>query len=369
MREFIALKFRLNTVILREYMFCIFKTKNIKFFPKVFLEIIDTKQIIMKYLLFACFSVFILHGASAQDARLTQFESAPLLLSPANTGNFKGDFRATSTLSKVSNDTLHNNFSNIGFDYKFGKKKANAFGFSYSHSGANGFSMSGDYYGVSGSHLLSLDSNKVHALRFGFQASYMVGKYDLTKPGFTPLLDPKSFYYYNPKAVGDLDFFSNKYMNFALGIDYSLTKNNFKFETSIGAYNISNPKYSIIKMKPLEKRVRLAVSNSFSYKVDNLNTLKISQFTWQEGLYLRKSNNNKSDSLNLSETTYGMEWTRGAKLPYSIGLYSRSLKTASVMVGTNIFKGFFAKMSYEFPLYKSYYSIRQFGLSLVYIKD
>jgi DNA-directed RNA polymerase subunit H (RpoH/RPB5) len=102
--------------------------------------------------------------------------------------------------------------------------------------------MSGDYYGLSGSHLLYLDSNKVHALRFGFQASYMVGKYDVTKPGFNPLMDPKSFYYYNPKSVGDLDLFSNKYMNFALGLDYSLTKNNVKFETSIGAYNITNPK-------------------------------------------------------------------------------------------------------------------------------
>jgi len=323
----------------------------------------------MKYLIFSFFSLFIVLGAYAQDARLTQFESAPLLMSPANTGNFKGDFRATSSLSKVSNDTLNNNFSNIGVEFKFGKNKANAFGFSYSHSGAKDFSMSGDYYGVSGSHLLYLDSNKVHALRFGFQASYMSGKYDVTKPGFTPLLDPKSFYYYNPKSSGDLDLFSNKYMNFALGLDYSLTKNNVKFETSIGAYNITNPKYSIIKMKPLVKRVRLAVNNSFTYKIDNLNTVKISQFTWQEGLYLRKSNNNRSDTLNLSETTFGMEWARGAKLPYSIGLYSRSLKTASFMVGTNVFKGFFAKISYEFPIYKSYYSINQFGLSLVYIKD
>jgi len=323
----------------------------------------------MKYLLLACLSVFTMIGASAQDAKLTQFESAPLLMSPANTGNFNGNFRATYSLSKVSNDTLQNNFSNIGVDYKFGKKKTNAFGFSYSQSGANSFSMSGKYYAVSASHLLYLDSNKVHALRFGFQASYIVGKYDVTKSGFTPLLDPKSFYYYNPKSIGDLDLFKNKYMNLALGLDYSLTKNNVKLETSLGAYNISNPKCSVIKMMALEKKVRLTMNNSFTYKVDRLNAIKFSQFSWQEGLVLGNSYNNRYDTLPVRETIYGVEWIRGSKLPYSIGLFSRSLKTASLMVGTNISRGFFAKMSYEFPLYKSYFSVRQFGFSLVYIND
>jgi len=316
------------------------------------------------FFLSLCFIVF----SKAQDMRISQYNSVPILISPASTGDFEGLIRTSTSIVKNSTPDLNNLFYNLSAAYKLGEKQKSAIGFSYSNSGAKGFSMTNNYYGLSASHLMYLDANKTNSLSVGFLASYVVGSYKVSNASYNPWLDTRSFFYYNPVDSGDLDLFSNKYMNFAAGINYSYCINNIKFESKLGAYNIFNPKFNIIKMNKLKKRVRLSFENAFTYKINQLNSIRISQFSWQEGVYLRKAPTQISDSLQISETIYGVDWTRQYKIPLSVGLFTRSMKSAYISLGCDFHKRFFTKISYEIPFNKKYYNVSQFGVSMIYIK-
>ncbi len=323
----------------------------------------------MKSNILLVLSVFIGFFSQAQDMRISQYNSVPILISPASTGDFEGSIRVSSSItSLMASLDQKNQFSNLSAEYKLGKEMKSTLGVTYSHSGAKGFSMTNDYYGLSASHLMYLDTKKINALRVGLLASYIVGNYRVSNSEYNPWLDTRSFFYYNPVDSGDLDVFNNKYMNFATGISYTYRYNNIKFETKIGAYNIFNPKFNIIKMNNLKKRVRLSIENAFTIKINESNNVRISHLSWQEGVYYRKAPTQKSDSLQISETIYGMDWTKNCKIPFSVGLFSRSMKSAFISVGGEFRKTFFAKISYEIPFNRNYYNVSQFGLSLVYIK-
>ncbi len=304
--------------------------------------------------------------ANAQDARVSQYAQMPILINPANTGNFEGSFRVTSLYNYATTDALNNNIINVGVDYKMGKQQTWALGVNYLHSGSKDFAMSEDCAGLFIAKLFYLDKEKRNALHLGAQATYISGSYSTSRGGYSPLLDVRSFYYYNPSAIGNSVPFTNNYMNFGIGIDYSYTKDNFKFESGIGATNISNPRFNIVKGNILKKRIRVAINNSFAYQYNQLNTIKVEQFSWQEGVYARKAPTQKSDSLQIQEFIYGLDFQRNTKLPYSIGLYSRSLKSAFATIGCSISSNLVGKISYELPLNKKYYNVSQFGVSLVY---
>lgn len=309
-------------------------------------------------------------NSKAQDPRITQYESIPLLISPANTGNFDGDLRATSSFSRLSANNLYNYFTNIGLEYKIGNSKSTALGISYSRSGSNKFSMSGDYFGLSASTFFHLDENKKSMLRLGIQASYISGSYQVSNDKYNNWLDVNSFLYSN-NSTSTQDILKNSYLNFAFGFGYKYENDNIRFESNLGAYNVLNPKYDINKDNDKKLRVRYSFSNSFRYKFNQLNAIKFSQTSWQEGLYLNQSPNPANlplDSLRINESIFGFNWERSGKTPYSLGVYSRSFKSASLIVGVNFAKNFTAKISYELPLNEKYYNVSQFGISLIAIK-
>jgi hypothetical protein len=308
-------------------------------------------------------------SATAQDARITQYESVPLLISPANTGNYEGDLRASSSFSRLSANSLNNNITSVGIEYKVDGSKTTAIGFNYSRSGSNDFSMSGDYFGLSASTLMYLDKSKTSSFRLGIQVSHLSGAYQVARASYNHYLDVNSFFYGNPSTPPTQDIVRNNYVNFALGLGYNYTNDNIKFESNIGAYNLLNPNSSLIKGNESPKRIRLNINNSFSYKFNNLNAIKFSQMSWQEGLYInQKPSTVGLDSLRINETVYGINWERRGKTPYSVGLYSRSFKSASLLLGVKFAKNFDARISYELPLNKSSYNVSQLGISLVVIK-
>lgn len=325
----------------------------------------------MKLKITTIFTLLICSISKAQDARVTQFESVPMLISPANTGNFDGNIRSTASFHRFSANSVNNNIGNIGIEFKFGDSKKSAIGLNYARSGASQFSMSGDYLSVSASNFFYTDSEKKSAFRVGIQAGFISGNYQISKGSYDHLLDVNSFYYITPAAgTATQNSYSKSYLNWGLGFGYNYKSDNFSFESSLGAYNMLNPRHAINdKDSEIQKRIRFTINNSFTYNFNSLNSIKFSQMSWQEGLYMRqKPSNFGLDSIRISEFIYGIDWKRNGSTPISVGVYSRSFKTASLMLGVNFLKDFTARLSYEVPLNDSYYNVSQIGISLIAIK-
>ena len=68
-------------------------------------------------------------SSSAQDFHLSQYEASPMLINPAMTGMFKGDYRATLHYRSQWASIISNPFRStaLSFDTKFGDIKAGAY--------------------------------------------------------------------------------------------------------------------------------------------------------------------------------------------------------------------------------------------------
>lgn len=86
--------------------------------------------------------------AFGQDARVSQYHAVPLLVNPAQTGDFDGQLRVLGLAARVNSRFAHNYFYNGSIDYNLGQSKW-AVGLNYMRSGASGFPVSGQYFGAS----------------------------------------------------------------------------------------------------------------------------------------------------------------------------------------------------------------------------
>ena len=92
-------------------------------------------------------------GLYAQDPRVSQYQAIPLLVSPAQTGDFDGKMRITGLYARVDNDLAHNNFFNSSVDWRLGQKGRWGLGLNYFQSGSAKVPMVGKNLGISGTHL------------------------------------------------------------------------------------------------------------------------------------------------------------------------------------------------------------------------
>ena len=88
-----------------------------------------------------------LHSKS-QDARVTDYSQMPVLINPANAGNFDGAYRAILYYNNIHDNNLSNNLFNLNMDYNLPKSKL-GLGVNYMKTGSSSFNMSGDYIALS----------------------------------------------------------------------------------------------------------------------------------------------------------------------------------------------------------------------------
>ncbi|MBU3714723.1 MAG: hypothetical protein FGM46_07215 [Ferruginibacter sp.] len=238
--------------------------------------------------------LFLIHNLSfSQDARVSQIMNMPIVLNPANTGNFDGDFRAGVSFARLNNGSyknnyykaLTNNIYNIGVEHKLGSKKEWAIGCNFMHSGSNNFIMSGNYTSVSLSRIFNFDTANVYSLRIGTQLSYLNGVADESRGGYSILMDVTAFQYYRPSGTDWLRKFKSEYVNINFGAVFNMNFDKFKFQTGVSAHNNFKPIFGIMYNSDRTKRIRGSLISSVTFKPNQNNSFRLDHLSWKEGLF------------------------------------------------------------------------------------
>lgn len=321
----------------------------------------------LRYILLSVIS-FLAFKSFGQDARVSQYNAIPLLVNPAQTGDFEGQLRALGLGVRVNSRTAHNYMYNASVDYNLGVRNDWGLGLNYMRSGADAFPISGHYFGASVARRFYLDKAGLQQLRIGAQASYLTGDVDANKTGYDRLLDVSAFRYLNRPLANPSNgnTASASYLNYSLGAKYKFEIARFKIETGFAAYNITNPNhnFSYQGTNTLLKRYRVTALTSLSYQFSHQDAFKVEHYSWKEGIFLRDYKPTR-DTVGIHETTYSLTWLhRVRNNTFSVGVYSRSWQSVYGVVAVNLSDRIGLSASYETPILKPYYDIAHVELGL-----
>jgi Protein of unknown function (DUF3308). len=300
----------------------------------------------------------------AQDARVAQYQSVPILMNPAQTGDFTGSLRISSLYAMVKSEAAKNQLLNISIDQKLGRKEQWALGLNYMTSGHSEFAMSGQYLGLSLAHVIRLDKRDIQTLRIGAMASLLSGKLDLHKGNYDHNLDVRAFRYWEPDDPSGNHNGSDNYFNVGIGAKYVFATGRIRFETGYSAYNVTNPDYTIMGEGEQSKRVRVTALTMFQYQLNSRNALRFEHLSWKEGLYMRVYDRASDDSTDIHETINNLSWLHSWKdQSISVGVYTRSWKAAGATLKYAFNQQFALAINHELPFLKKYYDVGHFELS------
>lgn len=313
---------------------------------------------------FLVITLFIITNLFAQDARLTQYEKLPLMMSPSLIGNFDGSSRIIGYYNYATDDNLSNNVFNLSADFKT-KNNRISLGFNYMKTGSENFAVSGDYFAFGFSKSYYIDKNHLHKLRIGNEITFLNPVYAKNKKGYNAYLDPRAFPFTKTSRVPDSLKYSNQYWGLNVGGSYTYNFNRICFEANASMYNLL---WFTQKKDIARKRRRLMTNLSFKYALNKYSDLKFEQLTWQEGHFFDSDQEIiLADSIGIKDVVYGFMYENINKTPYNFGFRSRSIKSFSLIFGIQIFKNIHTQLSYELPLRKDLDNPTQMGISFIYI--
>lgn len=300
----------------------------------------------------------------AQDARLTQYDKLPFIMSPSLIGNFDGSSRIIGYYNYATDDNLSNNVFNLSADFKT-QKKSLSIGLNYMKTGSENFAVSGDYFGLGISKSISIDKNHLHKFKIGSEIAFLNPVYAKNKKGYNAYLDPRAFPFTKTSRIPDSVKYANQYWGLNMGGSYTYNFNRICFEANASMYNLL---WFIQKKDVARKRRRLMTNLSFKYAINKYSNLKFEQLTWQEGHFFDSDQEIiAADSIGIKDVIYGFMYENSDKRPYNFGLRSRSIKSFSLIFGIQILKNISTQLSYELPLTKDLDNPTQFGISFTYV--
>ncbi|WP_461790343.1 OmpA family protein [Pedobacter sp.] len=307
-------------------------------------------------------------SALAQDARVSQYHAMPLVVNPAQTGDFEGKLRILGLAAKVDNDIQHNYIFNGSADFNVGKAENWSFGLNYMRSGAPAFPVSGQYFGASAAKRFYLDKAGLQTLRVGAQATYITGGANMSKSNYDRLLDVGAFRYLDKPLVSSItgDETSTSYLNYSVGVKYKIEIGRLRIETGFSAYNITNPNHNLQYegVNTLLKRYRVTAVSNLHYQFSQKDAVRVEHYSWKEGIFLRDYKA-KRDTTGIHETTYSLTWLHKIKNnTVSLGAYSRSWQAVYGIATVNLSDRVGISASYEFPILKDYYNVSHLELGL-----
>jgi hypothetical protein len=321
---------------------------------------------------FFCLLILLGSGSSlwAQDVRASSYESIPLLMNPANTGNFEGTARVTAYEAFINSDKGNNTFTNLSADMSFGPLQDWAVGINYFHSGNDDFQVTNNALALSIGRRFVFGESENNSIRLGAQLAYNEGKLDETRGQYYEYSDVGILEV--PSAAGrpvgvSPQVTSNSYVNFGIGAAYKYENKDISFETGVSLNNLGHPQSSASpEFGEYEKRFRLAIQNSFGYDVTELTTLRFNYLMWQERVYgLVYNPDNVDDNAPLVDNIFGVavDHTVDAGI-LSFELAERSQKTVIGNLGFETNSRIRFNLAYELPINKDYYDVAHFELGL-----
>lgn len=215
--------------------------------------------------------------ARAQDPQFSQYFAAPLVLNPANTGFFDGQYRfalntrqqwgnfgdpyntysASADLKLVGDENFTNGFFSIGLSGLFDESLNKA--------------LKSQYISASFSYYQYLDVD--HQFKFGLapQVSYVSKFLDYNKLTFASQFNDGGFDTSLPNYL-DLKNDKTSYFDLNLGANFSATFENSSFVLGFAFYHITKPAENLFMnatdIVPYRKTVNFGMYYNLNYNVD-----------------------------------------------------------------------------------------------------
>jgi len=200
----------------------------------------------------------------AQDVHFSQYYLSPLSLNPANTGNFKGDFRLFGNYRSQwrTLDKGYNTYS-AGGDMNFFPKNVNVGAGMILLSDLSAQNLSVTKILPSGAVHLKLGGFKVHA---GIQPGIVIKSIDFYKHSFPNQLNWNTGYFDNTLPNIETDV-AQRFTYLDVNIGTSISRKFGKWEPVFGfaAFHINRPRESFLTDKTNKLPVRQAYNMELNY--------------------------------------------------------------------------------------------------------
>jgi hypothetical protein len=316
----------------------------------------------------------------AQNARFSQISTNPIMLNPALSGRFNGDYKIGTLLSWQHTQTADMAHQTAFVDFKIGNNRRSAMEYhvigndSSMISKNNYFSAAISYYSYGTDVLGIMDNNS--PLKASFVSGTLAYHFKLTQDnrhfGGVGLqlayakgtLNEKNGLYYDKEISGggfkyegnDVNYggrkSENDYVDIQAGFYYGYKNELFRFELGGSVYHINHPSNDIFKQDNEKKlRMRGTLHSIFAFKVSDRFSLIQKNVFWTEGLYLRSRST--LDSANIVTLWGGVElhdMKPQHQLYMHYGLYTRSFRTIMPYISFNLKAGLNVRWSYEWAL-------------------
>jgi type IX secretion system PorP/SprF family membrane protein len=302
----------------------------------------------------------------AQDAKFSQYENAPLMVNPAQTGKFSGKLR-TGVLGSYQNvkpATLYhvNGFADVKLSNKMGFL---GLGVSYYQNFHPDFALTGKFFAFSLAQHFGYDHDKFswdlsnrHQFSVGVQVAMAYGMLDHNRPYYVDGLSGGGFYFNDDNVSRG----KANYADVNTGVCYTFNGDDVTLEAGIGIYHIFGPGNSFDQKSTgyLGRRVDFT-GNAVIY-LSPYTKLHLSSLMWRETLHWRTLSPEQQEFNSLLGAL--IESSHKSNTTFYYGVSTRSVNTILIKAGMRFKNKLRLMASYECPINPTFYNVRRSELSL-----
>ncbi|MBN1252885.1 MAG: PorP/SprF family type IX secretion system membrane protein [Bacteroidales bacterium] len=302
--------------------------------------------------------------ATAQDVHFSKFYNTPLILNPANTGNYIGNWRViTNYRNQIQELTNPYVTSTFAFDFPiYYYKQMASIGFIYINDNSADNTLHADKFYFSIAHFLKISEKSY--LHMGFQVGYVFKRYSLDYLSFPDQFDMNTGSFNSDMASQENLAASNlSYLDLNWGFIWSRNTSNLNSEIGISMFHYNTPNESFYGEEN-DLPARYILHSYLEKKFTN------NLFVKPKLLY---TYHNKVNEILLG-SDFGIFINHNSIKNIHIGGYYResfneNIGSAIVSSGFN-FKNFDISISYDFEFLnqKTDYTKTAFEISIIYIR-
>ena len=204
-------------------------------------------------------------NVSAQDYHFSQINAIPLLLNPANTGNFSGDVRVLSNFrSQWQGIGEPYQTGTVSTDFSVMKNKVTyennvAIGLAGLFDKSSGGLLKSNHIAASIAYHLFFDKTKMNKLSMGFQGAVVNKVLDIQNISFASQFSSNGF----DLSIPSNQFFTGNqqsYFDLSAGVNFEHTNDEYSYNVGVGLYHLNSPKYSFLTISDYNFPIRLNYS-------------------------------------------------------------------------------------------------------------
>jgi len=203
------------------------------------------------YKIFATIILLILvNSVKSQDIHFTKFYDAPLILNPANTGNYEGNWRLLNNYRQQGDQVMpYYTTTTIALDHPiYIKSEKASIGFTFIHDNSSVYSFFSNKIYFSSAYFVKTTANSY--LHMGLQAGYVFKNVNNNKLSFPDQFD-RSIGAFNPNMHTNETMqkqFAN-YLDLSWGLIYSYVLEKCKIEMGVAMFHYNKPIESFLNEK------------------------------------------------------------------------------------------------------------------------